>query len=484
MSLKQQAVRGLKWTTIASVVGSSIQLLQLFVLARLLTKYDFGLMALAYVLVGLAQIFADMGITNAIIHKKNISKEQLHTVYFVNIFIGFTLGILIFFVAPVVSGFYDNSELTNIIRWLSLIFVIQPFGQIYNALLRKELQFDAIAKRDMVVKITGLFISIGMALLGFGVYSFVGAQITITLLSVILLMLLGKKLFLPRFYFSIADFLPFLYFSIYQIGNQVVSFLRTQFDVMLIGKIMSIELVGLYNIAKRIVDFPISVISPIVTQVTFPVMAKIQDESLRLKNIFLKSINYITSFTFSVYLFLALFATEILKIAGKQWISAAPLVQILCIYGIIRSMGNPTGSLLLAKGYVHRAFWWDFACFFIMPPFLFLGIPFGIKGLTWGMSISYLIIIIPLWYFLIRTSIPCKLSEYLYQFVHPLFTTLILFILLLPVVIWVNNSILQLIIGGAISIIAFLPLTRYINSEVYAELTLQLQEAWNKHIKK
>ena len=367
MSLKQQAVRGLKWTTAATVVSASTQLLQLFVLARLLTKYDFGLIAIAYVVVGFTQIFADMGITNAVIQKKDVTHSQLHTVFFVNIFIGLVLCLLLCFIAPFVSNFYEQSELTSVIYWLSLIFIIQPFGQIYNALLRKELQFDAIAKRDIIVKITGFLICVGLALSGFGVYSFVGAQLFIGFLSVILLLILGRRLYRPQWHIARKDFIPFFNFGIYQVCDQWVAYIRTQLDVLIIGKIMGIELVGLYNMAKRIVDIPVNIISPIVTQVSFPVMAKIQDESDRLKNIFLKSINYITSFTFPLYVFIALVASAILKITmGEQWLPAAPLIQILCIYGIIRSMGNPIGSLLFAKGLVRRAFWWDFACLFVM----------------------------------------------------------------------------------------------------------------------
>ena len=484
MSLKQQAVRGLKWTTAASVVSAVTQLLQTFVLARLLTKNDFGLMALAMVFVGFTQIFADMGITNAIIHKKDITHSQLHTVFFVNIFIGAFLCLILFFVAPLVSLFYEHPELTNMIRWLSLIFIVQPFGQIYNALLRKELQFDAIAKRDMLIKIIGLCISVGLALWGFGVYSFVGAQLSMILLSVILLIILGRKLYCPKWHISRTDILPFISFSMYQAGNQLVAFTRGQFDILLIGKIMSIEWVGLYNMAKRVIDFPISIINPIVTQVSFPVMAKIQDETLRLKNVFLKSISSIVAFSFPIYAFIALFATAILKIAaGEQWLPAAPLMQILCIYAVIRAIGNPTGSLLLAKGLVRRAFWWDFACLFIMTPFLFLGIPFGITGITWGFTISYLVIIVPLWYFLVRPTIFCGLNEYLSQLFRPFCTAILLAILLLPIAIWINHSLVQLIAGGIIFLLAFMPVARYINPPFYAELKLQILEAWKKHIK-
>ncbi len=484
MSLKNQAVRGLKWTTTASAVSAGTQLLQLVVLARLLTKEDFGLMALAMVAVGFAQIFSDMGITNAVIHKKDITSSQLHTVYFVNIFIGLSLSIVLFFIAPLVSDFYANAELTNIIRWLSLIFIIQPFGQLYNALLRKELQFDAIAKRDMMVKMTGLFVSTGLALSGFGVYSFVGAQLFMCLLSVILLIILGRRLYQPHFYISRADFSPFLRFGIYQLGNQLVAYVRTQLDILLIGKLMTVELVGeedeTSSLLLQTFDNILASSSPIE-----PVMAKVQDETLRLKHIFLKSINSVTAFTFSIYAFFALFAPAIIEItAGTQWLPAAPLMQILCIFGAIRSAANPVGSLLLSKGLVRRGFWWDFGCLFAMPPFLLLGIPFGITGIAWGTSISFLFILIPMWYFLVRPSIPCGLREYLIQFIRPLYTAVLLSILLLPVVIWIDNFILQLIVGGVIFLLAFLPLARYTNPLFSAELKLQLQEAWNKHIKK
>ncbi len=485
MSLKNQAVRGLKWTTTASVVGTILQLLQLLILARLLTKEHFGLMALAMVLVGLAQIFSDMGITNAIIHKKDVTKPQLHTIYFINIAIGVTLCLLLLIAAPAISAFYEHPELVGVIRWMSLIFIVQPFGQIYNALLRKELQFDAIAKRDMIAKLVSLIVSVTLATQGFGVYSFVGAQLASTTLSVVLLVLLGSKLYRPKLHIARNDIKPFLHFSAYQIGDQLVTFSRMQFDVLLIGKLMSIELVGIYNMAKRLIDYPIGIINPVITQVSFPVMAKVQDESLRLKNIFLKTMGYTMAFGFPVYAFIALFAHNLIPVAvGKQWIDAAPLMQILCIYGIVRIAFNPVPPLTLSRGFVQLSFWWNIGCFVVMPLFLLLGIPFGMQGVAWGVSASYLAIIIPLWYVLIRPCIPCKLTEYLGHFIRPLLSSAILTLMLLPLVLWVHRPITQLVAGGLVFLAAFLPVSKITNPPFYTELTLQLREAWSKHIKK
>jgi len=483
MSLKQQAVSGLKWTSVAAITAATLQLLQLLVLARLLEKEDFGLMALAMVLVGLAQLFADLGLANTLIHKKDVTREQLHTIYGINLITGICLYVLLFFAAPGVSAFYGNTELTNIIRWLSLIFVIQPFGQLYHALLRKKLQFNAIAKRDIAAKVINFCACILAALCGYGVYSFVIAQVLGTCISTILLISFGRKLYIPQLHISKNDIKPFLSYSLYLLGENIVSFTRNQIDILLIGKIMTIELVGIYNMAKRIVEYPFMLFNPVVLQVSFPVMAKVQDEPARLKNIYLKAINYLASVSFPVYAFIALFACVITTIMlGGKWLSVVPILPILCMYAALRLIYNPISSLLFAKGFFRRSFWWNVGFLIVTPACLLLAFLWETKinGIAWGTVTGYAIIIIPMWYFLIRPCIPCKLGEYLQQFVRPILASIIIAALCIPVILWISTPIIQLAAGCFVFLVAFIPVARLINPAFYTELVLQLKDIWNK----
>ena len=91
MSLKRQAVHAVKYTVLSAHLTTGLQLLQLFILARLLTPQDFGLMAMVMVFVGFIQGYGDMGISAAIIHRQDITKRQLASLYWLNIVVGFLM---------------------------------------------------------------------------------------------------------------------------------------------------------------------------------------------------------------------------------------------------------------------------------------------------------------------------------------------------------------------------------------------------------
>jgi O-antigen/teichoic acid export membrane protein len=139
MGLKQQAISGVKWTTLSSVINTGIQLVQLAILTRLLKATDFGLMALVMVVIGFSQMFIDMGISNAIIYKQKVTDNQLNSLYWLNIFAGIIIFVIVFFLSPFVSQFYHEPELKNLILLVGITFLIQPFGQQFMILLQKNL---------------------------------------------------------------------------------------------------------------------------------------------------------------------------------------------------------------------------------------------------------------------------------------------------------------------------------------------------------
>src|SRR6056297_3098567 len=127
MSLKNQTIKGLKWSAISSIGNSLIQIIQLAILARILSPEDFGLMELVMVVIGFSQMFVDMGISNAIIYKQTINKTQLSTLYWLNIIIGIILFIAIMFLAKPISTIYENSLLIPLIKLVAITFLIRPW---------------------------------------------------------------------------------------------------------------------------------------------------------------------------------------------------------------------------------------------------------------------------------------------------------------------------------------------------------------------
>jgi len=360
VSLKAQAITGIKWTTLSTVITTILQLIQLAVLARFLDPSAFGLMALVMVVVGFSQAFLDMGISNAIIHKQEISKDQLSTLYWVNVLAGFALFIVILAISPLVASFYHEPELTMLIILVGITFLIQPFGQQFMVLWQKEMRFSEIAKIDIASKFISLMVSVYFAYEGYGVYALVYGTLAGVVVQTILFLYKGLQEHKPSFVFKISEIKEFLSFGAYQMGERSINYISANIDKILIGKFIGMEALGFYNLAWQLIIFPLSKINPIVNKVAFPLYAKVQYEPIKLSNYYTKSLSALFLITVPLLVFMFFYASEIVYIAyGTGWEVTGNLLSILVIVGLLKAAGNPSWALILAIGRADFCFWWN-----------------------------------------------------------------------------------------------------------------------------
>lgn len=415
MNLKQQAVSGVKWSGVSMGVVTGLQFVTLAVLARLLSPSDFGLMGMIMVVIGFARLFADMGISNAIIYRQDATSEELSSLYWLNILV----GIVIFFVVcggcPLITAFYHEPRLSNLIYLSSLIFLITPFGQQFQILLQKELKFDQLAKIEIISSFANSVVAITLAILGMGVFSLIWGQLAGTSLRVLLLSWWGWKNWRPRVHFSTQDLRRYISFGLYQMGEKAVNYFNSNLDYLLIGSLLGAKALGYYTLAYNLILRPSSTINPIITRVAFPVFSKMQNDTEKLKRGYLKVLQLLSAINFPLMAGLAVVAPIAVPIVfGEQWLPSIILIQILTLVGLLRSTGNPVGSLLLSKGRADLGFKWNLALMITQIPGLYLGVKLG--G-TVGVAIAFAILMCIYSVFnyliLIRTMLGPCLREYI-----------------------------------------------------------------------
>jgi O-antigen/teichoic acid export membrane protein len=471
LNLKDEAISGVKWTTVSSVIVAVLQLVQLAILARFLEPSAFGLMAIVMVVIGFSQAFLDMGISNAIIYHQKITKDQLSTLYWVNILAGFILFVIISIVAPYIADFYEEVELSKLVRLVGLTFLIQPFGQQFMILWQKEMRFSEIAKIDIVNKSIALVVAVYFAYYGYGVYALVYGTLAGMVSQTIQFMYKGLQEYKPDFVFKIREIKEFLSFGAFQMGEKTINYFNRELDTLLIGKLLGSEALGIYTISKQLIMKPAEIINPIITKVAFPLMAKIQDDTLRLKNIYLKIIRYISSVNFPIYMLIFIFANDIVLILfGEAWLEAVDIVQVLSIFGALRSIGNPVGALLLAKGKVNWGFYWNLGLFIYIPLGIYISSYWGLVGISFGLVLMMLSLLTPNWYFLVRTLCKATFMEYHKQIFIPLIITIISGIVIysinLVIDLWYLKVLLVSGIGGSV----FVCLNYYFNRGFIEEI--------------
>ncbi len=507
MTLKHKTFSAVRWTTIAMLGKAVLMLLQIGLLARLLTPIDFGLMALATAVIAFAQIFSDMGISNAIIHHQNISQEALSSLYWLNVVASTLLMLLLMLLSPFIAAWYQEPRMQTVLILVSLSFLIGALGQQLRVLAEKNLRFQPLAIIELTASLLGFVVSLSIAFAGGGVFALVAGMLTGALVASLLCWLMLADGWRPLWRLRLGEIKGFLGFGAYMVGFSLTNTVNLQADILIGGRVLGTSSLGAYSLPKDLSLRLAMIINPIVTRVGMPVMAQAQGDKTLLKSIYLKTLRMTASVNFPLYLMIAIFAPEIVAIMfGAQWQASVPLLRILALWGMVRSTANPSGSLIFAMGRANLAFWWSLGLMLFLAPAYWIGSQYGIKGLALSMLISMLAIPLPQWFITIRPLCGAGFSEYFKQLAIPfvisalaaaagfafatLFETVLLhlsegvmvegFIIERFIVGGLMHAVLRLGTGLAVGGLVYLMLSRWLNRTWFAAITeLLLGRVWS-----
>lgn len=414
MSIKGQVILGLKWTTISTLIVAIVAVLKISVLARFLEKSDFGLMALVSFVIGFMNLFCDMGLSTAILHKQNISKKAYASLYWFNLSFSIVLYLILLLLTPAIAKFYGNVQLGHLISILGINLVLSGFGTQFKTIETKNLLFKSIGIIEIVAALISLFVAVYLAVNGYGVLSLVYSALVQYIITNMLYFIVGVRTYGLLFYFDFSLTIPFLKIGSYQVGGQIANYFNRDLDILLIGKFFPPEILGGYSLAKQLVFRPAQVINPILVKVASPTLAKFQDDRLLLKKNYLKLVKIVSRINMPVYLLLIIFAPLVVELFyGDGFDSIISIVRILCVYMIFRAIGNPVGSLVVATGRTDLEFRWNILNLLIMPIFIYIGSRYGINGVAVSLAVVMVLLFVPSWKYLVYKMTGASLLEYI-----------------------------------------------------------------------
>lgn len=418
MTLRRQASSGAKWTGIAAAASGTLQFIQLAVLARLLAPEDFGLMAMIMIVLTLAQSYADMGVSNAIIHRQGATREQLSSLYWLNILAGAVVFGVVMALKPVIMALYGEPRLGDLIPMTALIFLITPPGQQFQILLEKNLRFKELAAIETLVAVVAAGVSISAALAGKGVFALVYGMLFAATFKTLVLVAIGWREWCPDFHFRKSDLRGYLGFGLFQMGEKTINYLNERFDQLLIATLLGAQELGYYNIAFGLVVMPIARINPVLTRVAFPIFARIQDDTEKLKSGYMTIRNILAFTNFPLLLGLVATAPVLVPLVfGDNWVPSIILIQLLAPVTMMRSLGNPIGSLLLAKGRADLGFYLNCMLPFVMFPAVYAGAQLGgAAGVALALLFTTIFFFWVGYFFLVRRLLGPCLRPYLAAF--------------------------------------------------------------------
>jgi O-antigen/teichoic acid export membrane protein len=217
-------------------------------------------------------------------------------------------------------------------------------------------------------------------------------------------------------------------FSIFQIGERSAYYVGQKSDQMLIGIFLGADALGYYSFAYNLVAQPLSRINPILTSVAFPVFAKIQDDLVQLKRGYLQLVGVITTVNAPLLIgFAAVAPIAVPTIFGANWSESIVLVQILSFVTLLRSINNPVGSILYARGHVGRSLAWHIATLFLSGSFAYVGCRIGtVESVAMAMFFLQLVLVVPMYMLLIRPLIGRCAQDYTREIFWPIALALVM----------------------------------------------------------
>ena len=359
MGLKHQAVSGVKWNVVTTVYCTLLQILRLSVLTYLLEKSDFGLIAIAMMVISFTDIFSELGLTVAIIHKQDITEEQYSSAYWMNVVLHVVMFFLLWVFTPAIAKFYGEPVLRRVIPLLGIQILLNAFGKMFQTIKTKDLQFGFISKVRMIAVTIGFGVTVFFAWKGLGVFSLVYGQLAQVAVNqgVYAIEGMGKQKITLHFRFNeVKDFVKI---GAYQLGAQVLDFLSAKIDVLLIGRFFGMDDLGIYNIAKDLMLKPYHIISSLVNNVASSAFARIQNNIQAIKENYKRVVKMITLLCIFIYFAMFVFADTIVTILyAPEFASVATFLRILVVIGIINSINGQAGILQVALGRTDIGFKW------------------------------------------------------------------------------------------------------------------------------
>jgi PST family polysaccharide transporter len=401
MSLKNKVKSGLKWTFIDQILSQIIFFVFSIFLARMLTPSMFGIVGMVTIFSNFAILFIDLGFSAALIQKKDVTTIHYSSVFWLNLGIGLFMYLIFYANAPLISRFYHQPELINLIRVICLTFIISSFSSVQSNILIKDLQFKKKVIINWIAMLLGYLVAFIMAYKGYGVWAIVIMTLTTAILNSLLIWWISK--WVPQFVFDWKKIKELSHYGINFFGDASINYWSRNFDNFIIAKVLGSIDLGIYSRAYSIMLLPLRNISTIITKVMFPAFSQKKDDIQLLKKHYLNIIKHIALVTFPVMIGLSLVSKEfVLLFFGKQWIAMIPVLTILSGLGAIQSILSLNGLIYNSLGKVNIAFKVSILTNILLIIAFLIGVNYGLLGITYSYIIASAILIIPVYQMAIK----------------------------------------------------------------------------------
>lgn len=452
VALKEKTITSLIWNAIERFMVQGGQFVIKILIARQISPDDYGLVGIVVVFLVLSDVIINGGFSQALIQKKDRTSLDYSTVFYINIFVAILLYLALFFFSPLISDFYNDQRLTDIIRLISISIVIKSLSVVQLAKISIELNFKAKTIVNFWAVLISGFIAVYMAYNDWGVYALIYQTILYSIIVTVLMFFIAK--WTPKLEFSMARA-----YSLFSFGSKIflanlVGVISDNSYAILIGKLFSSKEVGFFTQGRNLPDLLSVNLFNILQGVLFPVMSSAQDDKERLLRIYKKSLNMTAFIVLPSMVGLVIIAEPFVRVfLTEKWLPSVFIIQWLALSRMIVPLGAINANLLNSIGRSDLYLKIDL----IKLPLTILGLlissPFGLQY----MVISNFIVAI--FYYFINAYYPGKIFNFgpisqLLNMFPIIVSTSVMFV---ATYFWsINNGLLDIIIKIVVGAIVYI----------------------------
>lgn len=392
MGFFKEAAKGVGWMGSLRILSRLLTLLKTAILARLLVPAQFGIFGIVTLAIALFEILTETGINTVLIQEDEDIKPFIDTAWVISILRGIFISLLVCLVALPLAKFFSSLQAAKFLLFASLIPLTRGFINPSIIKFQKDLEFKkefnlrfGILVVESLVAVVGVFWTRSVA-------SLIFALLVGTGLEVILSFIFCQPR--PRFAWESQRAKKIISRGKWVTLTGIFSYFVDQGDDAVVGKILGMNSLGLYQMAYKISNLPFTEITDVFSRVTFPVYSKISKDKERVKKAFRKTLLVTALFVIPGTAIIFFFPETIIKIVlGEKWLGAAQALKILALFGLSRAIGGAVGPILFAFKRQDLAAKISFTKLVFLALLVFpLTFKFGITGTALAVLVSSLLV--------------------------------------------------------------------------------------------
>jgi O-antigen/teichoic acid export membrane protein len=354
------------------------------IISRILTPAEIGVFLVASSLVYLIEAFRDFGVAACIVQEKDLTQSFVQTAFTIMTLLSLALGAAIFFAAGWIAIFFDEPEMTLMIRIACLAFIAAPISNPLLALMRRDMAFGAVAWTNILSTVVNSGLSIGLALAGYGAFSLIWGSVGAAFIACVVALVARPDMWVFRL--TLAEWRRVVPFGFWTTLVTILGMVFESFPRFILGRLLGFTAVGLFSRALSLSQLVEKTLLSAVQPVIMSDFAARFRSGEALSRRYLTGLEMVATLQWPAMACLAVLADPIVRLLlGSQWLEVIPILRIVAIAGMALFPASLTFPVLVAMGRIRDMAIVSLILFFISTSIIYAASQISLIAVAWSL---------------------------------------------------------------------------------------------------